>query len=312
MKVQDLQTADQSLWAQYIQYFANGNYAAALNILNNTQLDTKKMVGSLFNSAADDMTVLQSAYTTNVTDTLAAHIVSFNQMIANLVAKQEYSASATYSKGNFVVYNGNVYVYIADNPASGIVPTNTSYWLYVGLRGDDGIDGVGLTLKYEWAGNTQYAANDVVIYKDVMYYAKTDNINNVPDTSTAQWEVLFTLPVAKIFTGSISPDSIERYTGLIWFKEEAALNYYINVNPDMSKDVEAIIEFESAGQNWNKFFVDYALGDMIYSNTETGASSGYVCYSGKWPKGEQYRFVYFKTPPTGDLLTWLQNNATIL
>ena len=110
MKVQDLQTADQSLWAQYIRYFANGNYAAALNILNNTQLDTKKMVGSLFNSAADDMTVLQSAYTTNVTDTLAAHIVSFNQMIANLVAKQEYSASATYSKGNFVVYNGNVYV----------------------------------------------------------------------------------------------------------------------------------------------------------------------------------------------------------
>lgn len=312
MKVQDLQTDDQALWSQYVQYFASGNYTAALNILNNTQLDTKKMIGDMFNTAANDMTALQSVYTTNVTDTLAAHIVSFNQMIANLVAKQEYSVSVTYSKGNFVVYNGNVYVYIADSPASGIVPTNTVYWLFVGLRGDDGINGIGLTLKYEWAGNVQYVANDVVIHKDVMYYAKTANINNPPDTSTDQWEVLFTLPVAKIVTGAAEPVYPNRYIGLIWFQEESALNYYLNVNPDTSKDITAIINFEAGGESWNKFFVDYAMGDIIYSNTETGANTGYVCRSGAWPYGEQYRILHFETPPTGEFLEWLQNNATVI
>lgn len=215
MKVQDLQTNDPLLWSQYVQYFASGNYTAALTILGNTQLDNKKMTASVFNAASSNLTALQSLYADDVTNVLAANITKFNQMIADLAYTQSYNAATIYVKGNFVMYENNVYVYIAAQPSSGNLPTDTAYWLLLGLRGLKGIDGVGLKIKYAWSNTVQYAANDVVTYQQKIYYAKTENLGVTPGTSADTWGMIFEVPIAKIYTGSTIP--AEPYAGLLWF-----------------------------------------------------------------------------------------------
>ena len=72
------------------------------------------------------------------------------------------------------------------------------------------------------------------------------------------------------------------------------------------------ISFTSNGQKFTSIGAVYdgSVFSLLYGNNEIaiftpGASSGYEFYN------EAYRKLTFDTPPTGDLLTWLQTNATL-
>lgn len=216
MKIQDIQAPDRELWSQYIQAFASGQYDQAAQILTNAQLANKPMTKTVMNAAFDDVANLEAYYYNGVETPLAAHLAAFNQMVADLANKQEYTGGTVYAKGNFVTYNGAVYVYINDVAASGHVPTQTAYWLYLGLRGTTGRAGISLKLKYAWSSASQYQPNDAVVYKDAMYFAKTTNIGKTPDTSPDDWGVLFNLPKAQIYAQAEEPSI--KYEGLIWFE----------------------------------------------------------------------------------------------
>lgn len=218
MKIQDIHIADRDLWAQYIQAFSDGQYDQAAAILANTQMVNKAMTKDVLNEAVDELAGLEDYYFSGVEQPLAAHLAAFNQMVADLANKQAYTAATVYAKGNFVTYNNAVYVYINDTAASGNAPTDTTYWLYLGLRGDEGRDGMGLKLRYAWSSAAQYAANDAVVYKNVMYFAKSANQNKAPDENSDVWGVLFDLVQAKIFVQEDEPTMA--YDGLIWFDME--------------------------------------------------------------------------------------------
>ena len=71
------------------------------------------------------------------------------------------------------------------------------------------------------------------------------------------------------------------------------------------------IAFTSNGQKFTSIGAVYdgSVFSLQYGNNEIaifapGVSSGYEFYN------EAYRKLTFDTPPTGDLLTWLQANAT--
>lgn len=215
MKIQDIQTPDRELWSQYVQAFADGQYDQAAAILTNAQLANKPMTKTVMNAAFDDVSNLESYYYDGVETPLVQHLASFNQMVADLANKQAYTDGTVYAKGNFVMYNNAVYVYINDVAASGHLPTDTAYWLYLGLRGSTGRAGISLKLRYAWSSASQYQPNDAVTYKDVMYFAKTANINKTPDTNPNDWGVLFNLPQAEIYTQADEPQT--KYDGLIWF-----------------------------------------------------------------------------------------------
>ena len=223
MKVQDIHTTDVSLWGQYVQAFANGQYDQAAAILQSAQLQTKAMKAGVLNEAADNLLALEQLYYSNVEDTLADDLTAFNQMIAQFVTKQAYNAAIVYTKGNFVTYDNAVYVYINDVAASGHVPTDTAYWLYLGLRGKDGDAGLDLRLKYNWQQNVQYNRYDVVVYKNAMWYANEANVNIAPDAAGTTWGLLFQIPIAKIFTSRQQPDS--RYAGLLWWMQKAPYTF---------------------------------------------------------------------------------------
>ena len=74
------------------------------------------------------------------------------------------------------------------------------------------------------------------------------------------------------------------------------------------------ISFTSNGQKFTSIGAEYSAGSYIilrYDNNEVAGydiAGGGVVYEFV---NEAYRKLTFDTPPTGDLLTWLQTNATL-
>ena len=187
MKVQDIQIADKSLWQEFVNDYANGDYYQALAILQNTQLLTKAATANVMNTMTDAVDDVQALYYTNVEDKLSANLATFNTSVDNLADKGIYDQNATYYMGNFVLYDNEVYQYISSTPMSGIPVTNSSFWLKLGLQGDEGVPSVGLNLRYDWQSTAQYNRLDVVTYQDAMYWAKQENMGHIPGGIEGSW-----------------------------------------------------------------------------------------------------------------------------
>ena len=130
-RVQDIQTSDASLKAQYISYFLEGNYSAMLNLIaNNPQLNYKAFVANIMNDVATILSTLQNNYQTNVPDYLAVLTTEFDTRVGQFKDFDEWDSSVEYSLYNFVDYNGDIYMYINETASVGNAPGDTTNtWL---------------------------------------------------------------------------------------------------------------------------------------------------------------------------------------
>ena len=53
MKYTDIQLTDKELWAQFQSLYQSGDYASALNLLQNTQLKNKALTADILNALTD-------------------------------------------------------------------------------------------------------------------------------------------------------------------------------------------------------------------------------------------------------------------
>ena len=53
MKYIDIQLTDKELWAQFQSLYQSGNYASALALLQNTQLNNKALTADILNALTD-------------------------------------------------------------------------------------------------------------------------------------------------------------------------------------------------------------------------------------------------------------------
>ena len=53
MKYTDIQLTDKELWAQFQSLYQSGNYASALALLQNTQLNNKALTADILNALTD-------------------------------------------------------------------------------------------------------------------------------------------------------------------------------------------------------------------------------------------------------------------
>ena len=118
---------------------------------------------------------------------------------------------------NFVIYNNIVYLYINSTQSSGNLPTNTEYWLEIGLQGEKGAPGLGVSLKYIWNAETSYNALDIVSYGDSLWVAKVNNIT-IPPSNGATWETFLNFKLIKIYSNQNAPTGDDLYNGAIWFE----------------------------------------------------------------------------------------------
>lgn len=90
--------------------------------------------------------------------------------------------------------------------------------------------------------------------------------------------------------------------------ETWVINETITVEPYA---YSTLISFVSNNQNYGVFYIDPDGDDIpkiVYADKVVAANVWDVVYNYGWTN-QAYRTVTFATPPTGNLLTWLQANA---
>lgn len=219
MQFEDIHLSDTQLYALFRQYYMAGNYEAALNILaQNNQLSLKAITADNLNELSERVYGLENVYYTEVEDYLSNLLQSMQTDVNNLNNQNQYSAAQQYYPNNFVYYNGDVYFCIQEPPI-GTDPTNTTYWLYLGLFGQNGNYGLkNLTFVGPWDTNTVYTNNQVVYVGYTFYWAIQDNQGQDPTTDTANtyWGALFTVKPQQIVASLVMPES--QNTNDFWFQ----------------------------------------------------------------------------------------------
>lgn len=216
-RVQDIHYQDATLRHQYVEYCKAGNYTSAGNLLlGNPQLDTKALMANLFNAIADELTTLQGYYTDNVTTPMENLLMAFNLLVANFKDLQDWEAATTYERYMFVHYQGDVYMYINETAGVAHLPTDTTYWALIGLRGEQGAGDTGLNLRYNWSSDLVYNPLDVVYYNNVLWVAKLTSTGQTPQVGSQYWLSMIENTPAKIYSSVEEPT--DKFIGQIWIK----------------------------------------------------------------------------------------------
>lgn len=209
MQFEDIHLSDTQLYALFRQYYTSGNYTAALNLLSqNPQLQLKAIIADNLNELNERVYGLENVYYVEVEDYLNNLLQSMQTKVNNLSNQNQFISTQQYYPMNFVYYNDEVYFCIQEPPI-GIDPTNTEYWLHLGLFGDKGKGGlVNLTFVGEWDNLTQYNINDVVFVGDTFYWAEQSNQGQPPGEGTdGYWGILFVVPIQQVVVSTVDPSS---------------------------------------------------------------------------------------------------------
>lgn len=218
IKWQDLALKNESLRQQFMQYFREGYYSQALALItDNVDIDSETVRPEVFNMINISLTYLQNLYYNSVEVVLSEDEQQFQLMINNFINKKEFSATATYVPYNFVVYNQEIYMCLKATTV-GILPTNTDYWLLIGLKGEIGATAIDTTLRYKWDYKITYSVKDVVTYDNILYVAKTRNNNSQPDINPEDWELFMKIPRAKIIVSATEPNPDALVVGGQWWQ----------------------------------------------------------------------------------------------
>ena len=216
---QDIQISDASLQQQLQQYWTSAQYSQALSILSNnaTQLQGKAFIADLINILSSGVLNLETSYYNNVPIFLSNLATQYSTLISNFISKGVWGATTQYLPFNFVIYNNEVYMCISQPPI-GTLPTDTTYWLYLGLQGERGTPGINVNMRYTWNSANTYNPNDLVVYGTNIYVALVQNTNVTPGTDPNTWGIFITTSPGQINVGTTAPNNPVQNT--IWFQTQ--------------------------------------------------------------------------------------------
>ena len=220
-KPQDINQSNKQQRLDYINCAANEDYNGMANIIYNSdgtekeELIGKCVVKDLYNSFISGFMQEENYNQSEILDTLANHLSDYNVSINNIQVIGEYDSSFQYHVNNVLYYNGDAYFTIVTPPV-GTIPTNTSYFIKLGLRGDKGITSLGIN-KYDiWNSNTAYEQYCIVQYNNILYVSKTSNKGKVPSNNPNDWEKAVDFNKSIAWLNTTKPD----YTmgGSLWME----------------------------------------------------------------------------------------------
>ena len=184
-RMQDITLADVALVTQYKAYLNAGDITSANNLLvANPSLQTKIFNSTQFNRFRDGLIAIERMWDSNIYGYIETKQQEFQAEIDKFTDKYSYNPLIQYYKKNFVHYNGIVYICIQDS--LGNLPTNTSYFTQLTIKGDIGY-GVGLQFRNQFVISTQYHVDDLIVYNGNLYRCTVDSINHYPSDEN-YWE----------------------------------------------------------------------------------------------------------------------------
>lgn len=190
-RFQNLHLADRSLFTQYRTLFKT-DIPEAQAILDNAQLETKLFRSSQFNETTGRISTIEKYYYDNIPQKLYDLNNQLSSDAQGVKYVGEYSSNETYYFNNIVSYNSELYYckILATESIQNVEPTDTNSWLYLGLRGDQGRPGLGMTLIGVWDANTTYEAKSVVSYGTCLWVASQTSIGQSPAIGSTYWILL--------------------------------------------------------------------------------------------------------------------------
>lgn len=220
LKYQDIQIADIALRTQFESYMSVGNYSQALRLLsdNQSQLQGKAWIGDSINTLVNGIITLESLYNDNVIKFLSDLSETLQSLVDNYRNVGTWIVGNEYKELNFVAYDNEMYMALQDVPVNTPI-TNTNYWLYVGLRGEQGAAGVNVRQQYDYSSGKAYNINDLVVYQGQIYVALKSNTNVLP-TNSDTWLLYERVVKANIYVSNVAPTE-ELINGKIWFKTQS-------------------------------------------------------------------------------------------
>lgn len=220
LKYQDIQIADIALRTQFESYMSVGNYSQALRLLsdNQSQLQGKAWIGDSINTLVNGIITLESLYNDNVIKFLSDLSETLQSLVDNYRNVGTWIVGNEYKELNFVAYDNEMYMALQDVPANTPI-TDTNYWLYVGLRGEQGVAGVNVRQQYDYSSGKAYNINDLVVYQGQIYVALKSNTNVLP-TNSDTWLLYERVVKANIYVSNVAPTE-ELINGKIWFKTQS-------------------------------------------------------------------------------------------
>lgn len=220
LKYQDIQIADIALRTQFESYMSVGNYSQALRLLsdNQSQLQGKAWIGDSINTLVNGIITLESLYNDNVIKFLSDLSETLQSLVDNYRNVGTWIVGNEYKELNFVAYDNEMYMALQDVPANTPM-TDTNYWLYVGLRGEQGVAGVNVRQQYDYSSDKAYNINDLVVYQGQIYVALKSNTNVLP-TNSDTWLLYERVVKANIYVSNVAPTE-ELINGKIWFKTQS-------------------------------------------------------------------------------------------
>lgn len=230
LKYQDIQIADIALRTQFESYMSVGNYSQALRLLsdNQSQLQGKAWIGDSINTLVNGIITLESLYNDNVIKFLSDLSETLQSLVDNYRNVGTWIVGNEYKELNFVAYDNEMYMALQDVPANTPI-TDANYWLYVGLRGEQGVAGVNVRQQYNYSSGKAYNINDLVVYQGQIYVALKSNTNVLP-TNSDTWLLYERVVKANIYVSNVAPTE-ELINGKIWFKTQSDPYTYLADTP---------------------------------------------------------------------------------
>lgn len=218
MRYEDIHISDASIRQSFIQYMNQGNFVSALALLeNNPQVTDRSTMAAVFNELRERVFGLENVYYTEVENYLSNLSVQMQDTVNNLNDMGQFDASVEYQERNVVIYNDNYY-YCLQNPPVGTLPTNETFWLYLGLKGKNGLDGLtNVAFKGQYSSTATYQPNDIVYVEPNFYYAKVESTGQ-PIADTNYWGILFKADTPKILVQETQPSDTELEVNDFWFQ----------------------------------------------------------------------------------------------
>lgn len=177
-RLQDVQIGDIDLVETYRDTFNNNSVETAQGLINTNTLRSYVLQAEWMNDVKEKIEVVEGHKITECDDVFISETEKFQFNVDEFLYVNEYDDNTQYYKNNFVLYETEIYFCLADSLNN--LPTNTTYWLKIGLKGEKGQYDLGLVYRGFWNEAVSYNRCDLVSHNNNLYIARQSNIDIEP------------------------------------------------------------------------------------------------------------------------------------
>lgn len=215
-RLEDININEVTLKQQYYNSFINGNIDDAHKLIeDNPNLKFKVINAENLNKIVEHILSLENNYFEGVENVLENHLSKYQIDINDLIYLREYNLNTQYEINNFVSYNNEIYYCFKTPPNKGVLPTDTKYWIYLGLHGEDSRISLGVKYQGNWNSSKIYNQYDMIVYQNQLFVAKEKNSGENPILSN-KWSLQMAVEEQGIFVSEEEPPNIQH--GNIWIQ----------------------------------------------------------------------------------------------